>query len=97
MPVTLVHESEAGGNRGPRIFRTSEWADVSKALHATLPADRVLVVTFSDETRKLFKNDEMRPARSLAYRLRKEYGQRFKIGIIGGTQIQIRNLPNGKS
>ena len=102
MPVELVNESEVTDIKRPsKLSRTPEWLETTKMLVNKLPAHQVLKITFSPETKKLFKNDDKRAAVAFAVRLRKDYGDRFKVRVVSGagaagTELQIRNLDNKK-
>lgn len=88
MPISFVKLSELG-SRSSKITRTSEWVDIEQALAKGIPTGQAIKVTFGEETVELFKKDIKKAALAFAMRLRKDYGEKYKIQLIDKTEIRI--------
>jgi hypothetical protein len=95
MPIALVAEKDLPkSSKASKITKTSEWIDLLPHLTKGIPAHQVVRITFSDATKKHFKNSEKKAAVAFAIKLRNEWGQKYKIQVIGGIEVRVSNLKN---
>ena len=90
MPVSIVPISDLLSRRS-KITKTTEWTELEQVLAKGLQKDSAVKITFSPETVQLFKNDVKKTAVAFVMRLRKQYGNKYRIRLVAKTEVQILN------
>jgi len=92
MPIEYIASDEMPKTtRKSKIEKSPDWTELIKALGQGFPTGKTIKLTFSDATRKLFKNDDKRVAQAFVLRLRRDYSDRYKVRLIEG-QVYISKL-----
>jgi hypothetical protein len=85
MPLKFISDAEVPkAKRKSKIESSADYQDLVKVLTQGLPTGKTVTVEFSPATLKLFKGDAERAAKAFVLRLRDEYGERYRIRLVGG-------------
>ena len=79
--------------RASKIEKSPDWTELQAAIQKGLPSGKAIRVTFSEDTKKIFKKEE-KAAQAFIVRLRSEY-KNLRSRLIGG-QIFVSTLEKGE-
>lgn len=85
MPVELIASDVVPKiKRQSKIQKSQDYQDLVKALNQGIPSGKTIKLSFSPETKRLFKGDERKTAQAFVLKLRADY-KNYRVRLIDGV------------